>query len=222
MNVADAIRNRKSTRAFLPCEVTEAQLRELLEVARWSPSGGNTQPWQLYALSGSGMSRFQEAFKAEMATNPRGDRTEFPIYPEGLKEPYRTRRYVCGEALYASIGIPREDTPGRLRQLGRNYEFFGATAAVFFTIDRQMGLGQWAHLGMLMQSVALVAESIGLATCMQEAWMTRHSFLRRFFEIPEHLQTYAGIAIGYADDSAPINQWRTERAPLDEFVIFAK
>ncbi len=222
MNVNEAIRNRKSTRAFLPREVSEAQLRELLETARWSPSGGNTQPWQLYALTGSGMARFREAFKGEMAANPRGDRTEFPIYPEGLKEPYRTRRYVCGEALYASINIPREDGAGRLRQLMQNYNFFGAPAALFFTVDRQMGLGQWAHLGMLMQTICLAAEGMGLATCMQEAWMTRHTFLRRFFEVPEEMQIYSGMAIGYPDNTAAINGWRTERAPVDEIVKFVK
>lgn len=222
MNVTDAIRNRKSTRAFLTKEVTEPQLRELLDTARWSPSGGNTQPWQLYAICGEGMAKFRDAFRAEVASNPRGDRTEFPIYPEGLKEPYRTRRYVCGEALYASINIPREDGAGRLRQLSRNFDFFGAPAALFFTIDRQMGPGQWAHLGMLMQSVALTAESMGLATCMQEAWLTRHTFLRQFFRIPEAMQSYAGIAIGYADNAAPINQWRTERAPVDEIVTFVR
>ena len=222
MNVIDAIRNRKSTRAFLSREVNEAQLRELLETARWSPSGGNCQPWQLYALTGGGMNRFREAFKAEMAANPRGDRTEFPIYPEGLKEPYRTRRYVCGEALYASIDIPREDGAGRMRQLLRNYDFFGAPAALFFTIDRQMGPGQWAHLGMLMQSVALAAEAMGLATCMQEAWLTRHTFLRGFFEVPDTLQIYAGMAIGYADEAAPINRWRTERASVDDLVTFVR
>lgn len=222
MNVIDAIRNRKSTRAFLARDVSEPQLRELLDTARWSPSGGNTQPWRLYALTGSGMARFREELKAEMAANPRGDRTEFPIYPEGLKEPYRTRRYVCGEALYASIDIPREDGAGRMRQLMRNYDFFGAPAALFFTIDRQMGPGQWAHLGMLMQSVALTAEAMGLATCMQEAWLMRHGFLRRFFAVPDELQIYAGIAIGYPDNDAPINRWRTERAPVDELVTFVR
>ena len=222
MNVIDAIRTRKSTRAFLAKDVNETQLRELLDAARWSPSGGNCQPWHLYALTGSGMARFREALKAEVAANARGDRTEFPIYPEGIKEPYRTRRYVCGEALYASINIPREDGAGRLRQLARNFDFFGAPAALFFTIDRQMGLGQWAHLGMLMQSIALTAESMGLATCMQEAWLTRHGFIRRFFDVPEHLQIYSGMAIGYADNSQAINQWRTARAPVEELVTFAR
>ena len=220
MNVADAIRNRISTRAFLRTDVAEADLRALLELARWAPSGGNCQPWHLYALSGAGMARFRAAFARDLQDNPRGQPPQFPIYPADIKEPYRSRRFACGEALYASIDIPREDKPRRLQQLARNFSFFGAPAALFFVIDRQMGLGQWAHLGMLMQTIALAAEEQGLATCMQEAWAGRHGFISGFFGIPEHLQLYCGMAIGHADRSAPINQWRTERAPVDEIATF--
>ena len=220
MDVLDAIRNRRSTRAFLDRPVTETDLRAILDVARWSPSGGNCQPWHVYALSGESMKCFRAEVAAAIAENPFGEPTEFPMYPPAIKEPYRTRRYECGEALYRSIGVPREDKPARLAQLGRNFEFFGATAALFFALDRQMGPGQWAHLGMLMQSIALVAEARGLATCMQESWMTRNNLVRTFFGIPEELQCYCGIAVGYADTSAAINSWRTERAPDDEFVTF--
>lgn len=220
MNVAEAVTQRISTRAFLDTPVTEAQLRAVLEVARWSPSGGNCQPWHLYALSGASMQRFRQEVSNAMAADPMGEESEFHIYPPGIKEPYRTRRYACGEALYASIAIPREDKAGRLMQLAKNYDFFGAPAAFFFALDRQMGPGQWAHLGMLMQTIALVAEDQGLATCMQEAWARRHSLIRRFFAIPDELQIYCGLAIGHKDPDAAINRWRTERAPVDEIATF--
>lgn len=220
MDVLDAIRNRRSTRAFLDAPVTEAQLRDILEVARWSPSGGNCQPWHLWALAGESMKRFRAELAEIAKTEPLGEPTEFPMYPVGIKEPYRTRRFECGEDLYRSIDIPRDDKPARLTQLAKNYDFFGATAAFFFAIDRQMGPGQWAHLGMLMQSIALVAEAKGLATCMQESWMTRHTFVRRFFAIPDELQIYCGMAVGYADPKHPINGWRTTRASVDDIATF--
>lgn len=220
MDILEAIRNRRSTRAFLDQPVTEVDLRAVLETARWAPSGGNCQPWHLYALSGASMKRFRDEVKAAMADNPLGEAPEFPMYPVGIKEPYRTRRFECGEDLYRSIGIPREDKPARLAQLARNFDFFGAPAAFFFALDRQMGPGQWAHLGMLMQTIALVAEARGLATCMQESWMTRHTLVRRFFPIPDELQFYCAMAVGYADDEAPINSWRTTRASVDEIATF--
>ncbi|MFN2425280.1 MAG: nitroreductase [Candidatus Binatia bacterium] len=220
MDAIAAIERRKSTRAFQDRPVSAADLRGILEVARWAPSGGNCQPWHVYALSGASMARFRAEVEAATAVDPMGEAPEFPMYPIGIKEPYRTRRFECGEDLYRSIDVARDDKPARFRQFAKNFEFFGATAAYFFAVDRQMGFGQWAHLGMLMQTIALTAEAKGLATCMQESWMTRHSLVRRFFHIPEEWQFYCGMAVGYADDSAPINSWRTTRAPVDEFATF--
>lgn len=220
MDVTEAILRRRATRAYLDKAVTEADLRAILEVARWAPSGGNCQPWVVYGLSGASMLRFREELAAAMAADPLGEAPEFPMYPPAMKEPYRTRRFVCGEDLYKSIGVPREDKPARFRQFAKNFVFFGAPAAFFFALDHQMGPGQWAHLGMLMQTIALQAEEMGLATCMQESWMTRHSLVRRFFSIPDELQFYCGMAVGYADEGAPINSWRTERAGVDEIATF--
>jgi nitroreductase len=219
--VTQALTSRISTRAFFDTPVTEADLRAILETARWSPSGGNLQPWHVYGLSGASMTDFKSAVTAASAENPIGEATEFDMYPQGLKDPYRARRFKCGEDLYATIGIPREDKSARLSQMAKNYDFFGAPAAFFFAIDRTMGPGQWAHLGMFMQSIALVAEEHGLASCMQEFWMLRHGLVRSFFGIPDELQVYCGMAIGHADVSHPINTLRTDRAPVDEFATFA-
>src|SRR5690349_8850059 len=122
LDVTDAIERRRSTRQFLDKPVTEADLRAILEVARWAPSGGNCQPWHLYALSGESMKRFRGELAAVMETEPLGEPTEFPMYPPQIKEPYKSRRFACGEDLYRSIGIPREDKPARLRQLAKNFE----------------------------------------------------------------------------------------------------
>jgi hypothetical protein len=180
-----------------------------------------SQPLELFAPTAEPDEvAFRQELAVAMESEPLGEPTEFPMYPPAIKEPYRTRRFECGEALYRSIGVPRDDKPARIRQLTKNFEFFGAPAAFFFAMDRQMGLGQWAHLGMLMQTICLVAESRGLATCMQESWMTRNLLVRRFFRIPEEWQFYCGMAVGYADESAPINSWRTERASVDEVASF--
>ena len=219
--MTEALLGRISTRAFLPTPVGETELRAILETARWSPSGGNLQPWRVYALSGDSMITFAAGLQDAQAANPIGEATEFDMYPRELKEPYRSRRFKCGEDLYATISIPRENKAARFAQLAKNYEFFGAPAALFFAIDRTMGPGQWAHLGMFMQSIALVAHEHGLATCMQEFWMLRHTFVRSFFDVSDDLQMYCGMAVGHADPTHPINTLRTDRASVDDFATFA-
>ena len=106
-------------------------------------------------------------------------------------------------------------------RLAENTQFFGAPVGLFFVIDERMGHGQWAHLGMFMQSIALAAIERGVASCMQEYWALGRETLRVHFELPEHEMIYCGMALGYADTEHPVNALRSERAPVEEFATFA-
>ncbi|GJL93219.1 nitroreductase [Hyphococcus sp.] len=220
MNVTEALTTRISTREFLNKEVSEAQIRDVLDMAKWSPSGGNLQPWRVHVVTGGAKGRLVATVKKAISENPFANEAELAIYPPKLGEPWRTRRYEVGEALYEKLGIPREDKPARIQQLLRNYEFFGAPAGLFFSLDRQFDKGQWAHLGMFMQSLALAAVEKGLATCMQEAWAARAKTVSAFLGLGEHEQLYCGMALGYADTSAKVNELRSSRASVDAFATF--
>ena len=217
MKVSDAINSRITTRAFLDKPVSGDVLRSILETAKRAPSGGNLQPWHVWVLGGAEMVRFKAIIKEKIAVSPRGEGTEYQIYPPELKEPYKARRFRCGEDMYATINVPREDKFGRLLNFARNFEFFGAPAALFFAIDRQMQEGQWADLGMFMQSIMLLAREHGLHTCPQEAWAIWHKTAGEFFSIPPELMLFCGMGIGYMDEAHPINKLRTDRARLSEF-----
>jgi nitroreductase len=166
MDVSEAAARRISIRAFRPDPVAGAVVADILIRAAQAPSGGNLQPWRVYGLSGAPLAEF----KALVAANPFGEAPEYEVYPPNLWEPFRTRRFQNGEDLYATIGIPREDRPARLRQLAKNGEFFGAPVGLFFCLDRKLGPPQWADLGMFMQTVMLLAVERGLDTCPQEYW----------------------------------------------------
>jgi nitroreductase len=210
MDVAEAVKTRISTRAFKPDPVPGDVVRRLLETAAWAPSGGNLQPWRVYALAGAPLARF----KALIAETPM-EEPEYEVYPPNLWEPMRTRRWVCGEDLYASIGVGRDDRPGRFRQLARNTEFFGAPVGLFFCLDRKVGPPQWSDVGMFMQTFMLLAQAQGLATCAQEYWARYPKTVARFVGLPDDHMLFSGMALGYADETAPINQWRTRRDPLE-------
>jgi len=222
MNVSEALRARISVRAFLDKPISEEDVRALLEIAKYSPSGGNLQPWRVHVLLGPARDRLVDTVKKAIAENPFANESEIAVYPENLWEPYRARRFEIGEAMYAKLGIPREDKPARLMWLAKNFEFFGAPVGLFFSLDRRFDKGQWAHLGMFMQSLALAAVEKGLATCMQEAWATRARTVSQFLGLPESEQLYCGMALGYADPAAPVNSVRSARAPLEEFVNIIK
>jgi nitroreductase len=216
VNVTEAVATRMSCRAFLPTPVPEATVRAILDAARQAPSGGNLQPWRLYALAGGALAGLVAAVRAKLPTHPRGEDPEYDIYPPGLWEPYRSRRFRCGEDLYATIGVQREDKLARLMQFARNYEFFGAPVGLFFYLDRRLGPPQWSDVGMYMQTVMLLAREHGLDTCAQEAWSVWHRTVGAYLGVPADLMLFSGMALGWRDESAPINRLRTERAPLEE------
>jgi nitroreductase len=220
MNVSDALMTRISTRAFLDKPVPEALVRTILETAKYAPSGGNLQPWRVYVLAGEPLKKFVDLIADKRATSPLGEGTEYDIYPRELTPFYKARRSKCAEDLYATVKVPREDKPARLAYLARNFHFFDAPMALFFAIDRQMGPGQWADLGMFMQSIMLLAREHGLHSCAQEAWALWHKTIAEFIGMPGELMLFCGMALGYMDEAAPINTLRTERAALSEFVTF--
>jgi nitroreductase len=92
---------------------------------------------------------------------------------------------------------------------------------IFFSIDRDLGVAQHSDLGGLIQTVMLVARSYGLHTCAQQAWASWHKTLPAFLDLPPHMMLYSGMALGHADETAPINGWRSPRAPLGEYATFS-
>ena len=216
MNVSEAVDKRKSVRKFRSDPVSDETMRSLLEDASRAPSGGNVQPWRIYVVNGESIPRMKDF----LATQPPLDAPEYEIYPQGLTEPYRTNRFAIGEQMYATMGIEREDKEGRRRQFAANNDFFDAPAALFCFVDRQMGPPQWSDLGMFLQTFMLLAVERGLSTCAQEYWSVRHKAVSAFVGAPDNEMLFCGMAIGYADESAPINSLRSERMPLQQWATF--
>jgi nitroreductase len=216
MDVTEALKSRISIRAFKPDPVPEALVREIIDVARYAPSGGNLQPWKVIAVAGAE----RDAIAALARANLPGTEDDRPVYPHNLWEPYRTRRFKVGEDMYALLNIGRDNKPARLMHLAQNFDFFGAPVALFFIIDKRMGHGQWAHLGMFMQSLALAAQERGVASCMQEAWARMRAPLATHFALDDNDIIYCGMALGYADTSKPVNTLRSDRASLEEIAEF--
>ncbi len=219
MQVEEAIRSRKSVRQFSSKPVDGQTVRDILEIAKWAASGGNLQPWKVKVLTGVPLSDLVQKVQGKLATGQM-ESPEYNVYPPELKDPYRTRRRVVGQALYDLIGVPREDTPGKFRQLAKNFEFFGAPVGLFFVMDRQMEIGQYVDLGIFMQNIMLMARDKGLHTCPQEAWAQWPKTTAEFLKVPDDEMVFCGMALGYMDEEAIINNLKSERADLEEFVEF--
>jgi nitroreductase len=214
MNVSEAVARRKAVRAFRPQPVDGEVVRGILAAARRAPSGGNIQPWRIYALGGDVLA----AFKADIAGKfSRGVREapEYAVYPPGLWQPYRARRDETREERYAALGFAVDDRRGEHDLALRNFDFFGAPVGLFFCIEQRMGPPQWADVGMLMQTVMLLAVEQGLDTCPQEIWARWPVTIREFLRLPPEEMVFAGMSMGYRDPDHPLNRLQTRREPLE-------
>ena len=217
-SLSEIIKNRKSIRAYLDKPVKNDLIKDMLLKASQSPSGGNLQPWKIYIVNEKSMDdflKFQKNWKGS-------EEPPYPIYPEKLKEPYRTSRNQMGEDMYSLIGIERDDKIGRMNQMLKNFDFFGAPVGLFCFVDKQMGLPQWSDLGMFLQTFMLLAIDSGLDTCAQESWSLKQNCVRTHLNISEDYILFCGMAIGYADRSSKINELSTSRRSIDEWAKFVK
>lgn len=220
MTVGDAVASRRSIRAFRDTPVDPALLRDLIERAGRAPSGGNLQPWHLHIVEGDAMARLKAIMRDRLAEAPMGEGAEYAVYPQPLGEPYRTRRAAVGEAMYAPLGIPREDRAARLTWFARNWQFFGAPVGLFCYVHRDHGPPQWADCGMFLQTLMLLLRDAGLDSCAQESWAVHHATVDAFVRAPAEQMLFTGMAIGWRDPDAPVNRFPVARAPIDEWATF--
>ena len=217
MEVSAAVAARRSVRGFLDTPVDPALITRLVTMAARAPSGGNLQPWHVDIVTGDAIARLKATMLGKLAAGT-AEPPEYDIYPKQLVAPYRDRRFAVGEAMYAALGIPRDDKGARRLWFARNFAFFNAPAALFVTVDTRMGPPQWSDLGMFLQTFMLLAVGEGLATCAQECWAVYPQTIRAFLDIPPERMLFCGVAIGHEDKTEPANTLKTERADPREWL----
>ena len=216
MEVTEAIRNRKSTRAFLDKAVPDEVITTVLECARWAPSGVNSQPWQVAVVTGETKRQLGNAL-AKQRANGETPRQDYNYYPTQIEEPYIARKRACGHALYNALGIKRNDIEKRKAQWMKNYHGFGSPVTLLFFVDAILEKGSWVDVGMFIQNVMLAARGFGLETCPQAALAEYPDVIRNILNIADSKKLICGMALGYADYDDPSYQYRTEREPVENF-----
>jgi len=216
MDVLSAIKNRKSIRDFVDKQVSPQSIHDVLDAARWAPSGANTQPWQVAVVTGETKTNLCLALAAAFQSNSPSN-ADYKYYASPVEEPYLGRQRRCGAALYGALGISRQDKEQRRVQWLKNYFAFDAPVILFIFVDRNLEMGSWVDMGMFIQNIMLAARGHGLESCPQAALAEYPDIVRSHLTISDEQSLICGIALGYCDTTAAINQYRTERESVDSF-----
>eukprot|EP00435_Cladocopium_sp_Y103_P037109 s1102_g9.t1 len=225
MDVAQALHRRRTCRAFLTQPVPVQLLQDILVTANLAPSGGNTQPWHLYVVTGASLKALTEAALKHLSGS-RGSigPLEYKVYPNkedlpaDLHQAYMSRRIKVAQDMWQLMGVKREDKAERAKALMENFRFWGAPVGIIVTVDRGGDKNAWGHVGMLLQSLSLLAVQYGLGTAMLEAWGNLGNCVYEALEIPMDREViWCGVALGYPDPSSNLSDMATERRKLQEF-----
>lgn len=221
MSVSQAVAKRRSIRKFLPERTVSLSLiSSLIQKATRAASGGNTQPWHLYVVTGDKKAQLSDAVFKEMAGGNAGDEPEYNIYPLEQPASYLDRRRRVAKEMYRLMGIKKSDQASRIEAMKRNYLFFDAPIGIIITIDRCADRNGWGHTGMLLQTLSLLALEEGLATCFLESWSIYNKVVYENLNIPKDQIVWCGMALGYEDKNATVNSLVTEREPVDNIAKF--
>ena len=117
LDLDHVIKERHSTRMFLPKQVPRDLVDEAVALAQLAPSNSNIQPWHVVFVSGSPRDRLVTAMLEEAKRRP-------PSIPP-LPESFQHYRRELGAQVYGAMGIPIDDKAGHLAAVMRNWEFFG-------------------------------------------------------------------------------------------------
>ena len=224
--VDQAIQSRQSTRDFLPTPVPRELITHLLELAARAPSGTNTQPWKVYVLQGASRDTLVEKVCAAgdaIRANPElaaGYKEAYDYYPEKWVSPFIDRRRENGWGLYGLLGITKGDKDKMHAQQQRNFRFFDAPVGLMFTLDKVMGRGSLVDYGMFMQNLMIAARGHGLATCPQAAWNGFAKIILPHIGAGPDEMLVSGMSLGYADESALVNTFRTPRVAVSDFTTW--
>ncbi len=207
---------RRSVRAYLPTPVSDDVLHAVLVQARLAPSGANLQPGSLVQVRGA----VREALTADLLDafqQGRGEAEDYSYFPQPMPHTLRRRQVAAAQALYGALGVARDDRAGRDAQFERNFRFFDAPVALIVTMPHDMGSGCYMDLGMTLYGLMLAAQAQGLATCAIGAMASYPNLIRGHLGLETSSHIVCGMALGYADPDAPVNQTQTTRCDLDEY-----
>jgi len=219
MKVSEAIKQRRSVRGYLNKPVEQDLLKKIFLQAQDSPSNCNTQPWHVVVLSGASRDKIEKAMISEIM-NGEDPSPHFIPGDQNLKDEYRKRQIACAISLYDAMDIKYEEKDKRQALMVRNWQFFGAPHAAFFSMPKTMSEINAVDMGIYLQTLMLLLTEHGLASCPQGALAMYPKAVYELANIPENHAIMFGLSFGYADKEAPINAFEVGRDELNNAVEF--
>ena len=213
MDLLQAMRERRSRRAFRPDPVPVELIEQIIGLAVNAPSGNNLQPWEFTVVLNEERDRLSRTLKK--AYNERqvscGSGAVKP-----LPQVFRARGLATLEEMRPSIEKTGASVDDYVNQ--GSIDFYGAPAAIIISLDDCFSSRQLVDVGTALGYLVLSAHASGLATCPISLIAAYSDEIKELLNIPENKKVIIGIALGYADEESPVSGYRSSRESADKFI----
>ena len=221
MDLVQAVKQRKSIRAFTSQAVPKSILEEIMTLALRAPSWANTQPWEFAIATGDKLAEIRRRYVEKAGDTPEPDIPSIAYYPE----PYNTRMHTAVAKSHAAKGIQRENKEHRreweiiqLNNMGAPCEIYVCTDRSFYLHDGNTNVWPVYDCGAIVGMITLLATNFGLGTIIQARAVIYPDIIRDVLGLPQSKLLLVGVAIGYPDWNDPLNQYATDREPPDKTI----
>ncbi|WP_394846941.1 nitroreductase [Pendulispora brunnea] len=212
------MRARHCKRAYLGRPVARHVLMDVLRAAGHAPSTRNGQPWRVVVVSGAARDALARVLCAEFDRNvpPAPD---YDNRPPVLDATIERRAAEAGEGVLVAKGIARDDAVGRRQHRRDNLRFHGAPVEMIFHLPKGAPPGSFLEMGFFVQNVMLALVACGLGSCPQYSVTHYADAIRRHLGLHDRL-VVCGLAVGYPDETMPVNRFVPERADVEDYVTW--
>jgi nitroreductase len=214
--ILSLIMSRHCKRAYLPTPVPREILEAVLQAAAHAPSTRNSQLWQVAVLMGRSLETLATKLCAafDQGVPPKLDYVSRPSHPDPELE---RRARMAAVGLREIKGIAEDDAQARRTHQRQDYLFHGAPVELIFHLPAGSPPGTFLEMGFFIQNVMLGLIGCGLASCPQGSVAGYPDLIREHLGLGPERLIVCGLAVGYVDESAPVNRFVPERALLGEY-----
>ncbi len=211
MDIKDAILNRHSTRDFSDKEVSKIDLKEIIDLAKWTPSWANDQIWKVVIATGKTLDEIKKHHYNAAIRGMRAGSEFPPLHRDAMGSQGRKNVRTWSSDLGRFLGSHGNDMAEDSARL------FNAPAVVYLLMPKESSLWSAYDLGAFGQTVMLAAQGKGIDSMPAEEFVEYPRDLHEILGVSSDYQFGMGIGLGYKKD-ALINDFRSQRMDTDDFL----
>jgi nitroreductase len=215
MDVFEIMKQRKSIRKYLDRTVSRADIEFLIRCAGSAPSAINLQPWEYVVTYGDEKDRLIRRLKKvhAMKNVSCGPGTSTPL-PEKFAD--RSRRALkVMEPKIANLDV----SFNQFIEKG-SCSFYGAPVVIIVLMDKVFPKLRYLDVGLSVSYFLLASEAKGLSTCPIGLITQYGDDIKDVLNITEEKEVLLAICLGYEDETAPENDFKTDREPVTEILTW--